>query len=278
MMMTLRKKIIPCEGCSQHFNYYVGDLRPKCVIQIKHQDLILIEAFTKKKRDEQIRSLISHIKLFNLLKYSHPYYRLLAYNDYLIQHGQLVSTDLRPIPVPDQPTRPLSNDRIIARLIDNDQIIQELQDISRTLVPFKTLDFFTDGSYEKDFTTTEFPMGYGWTTSNLTGINVTYNGPLKYFPSSTKAETMAILTALLVCPPSNCSVNIYTDSQAGIDSFYKSKNLHSISPRRFNKINNNILWSSIHYIIKHLRLSVHFIKSKHTRVILLTTSLMHKPR
>ncbi|PKY57291.1 hypothetical protein RhiirA4_549593 [Rhizophagus irregularis] len=55
--------------------------------------------------------------------------------------------------------------------------------------------FYTDGSYECDFSNQEFPMGYGWTTSNT---NVIYNDSIKNFPSSTKAETMAILTVLLV--------------------------------------------------------------------------------
>lgn len=101
-------------------------------------------------------------------------------------------------------------------------------------------------------------MGYGWTTSNT---NVIYNDSIKNFSSSTKAETMAILTALLVCSVGS-TVHIYTDSQAAIDSFYKFKNLHSISPHQFNKINNNILWSSIHYIIKDLKLLVKFHKFK----------------
>ncbi|PKK71530.1 hypothetical protein RhiirC2_778276 [Rhizophagus irregularis] len=62
--------------------------------------------------------------------------------------------------------------------------------------------------------------------------------------------------------PEHGKIIINTNSQAAINSFYKSKNLHSISPRRFNKINNNILWSSIHYIIKTLSLQVKFIKVK----------------
>lgn len=74
----------------------------------------------------------------------------------------------------------------------------------------------------------------------MPNANITHNGSLEYFPSSTKAETMAILTALIVAPE-RCDVNIYTDSQGAIDTFYKSSNLSAISPRRYNKINNNIL-------------------------------------
>ncbi|PKK76469.1 hypothetical protein RhiirC2_707376 [Rhizophagus irregularis] len=129
------------------------------------------------------------------------------------------------------------------------------------LSPFSHLEFFTDGSLEPTNSQVGHSMGYGWTTSNLTNVNITYNVSVKFFPSSTKAETMAILMALVVYPEYG-KISINTDSQVAIDSFYKSKNLHSISPRRFNKINNNILWSSIHYIIKILSLQLQFIKVK----------------
>ncbi|CAB4409384.1 unnamed protein product [Rhizophagus irregularis] len=143
----------------------------------------------------------------------------------------------------------------------NVKIIEDLIEISTTLSSFTDLEFFTDGSYEPTHTQEGFPMGYGWTTSNLANVNITYNGSLKFFPSSTKAETMALLTALSTCPNLG-RITIYTDSQATIDSFHKTKNLHCTSPRRYNKVNNNILWSSIHYIIKELSLRVHLIKVK----------------
>ncbi|PKB98799.1 hypothetical protein RhiirA5_463562 [Rhizophagus irregularis] len=253
--------LIRCEGCSQHFTYYVGDLRPKCILQIKHQDLLLVDLLSKKKRQELTTFSNRNVNSFHLLKYSHPYYRLLAYNDFLYQQKKIPPFIGRPI-APPNINRPLfSNDNIISKIIENDEIVKELQDLARTFNPFLQLDFYTDGSYTADFLFNEFPMGYGWTTSNLPQTNITYSGSGKYFPSSTKAEIMGILTALIVCPP-NCNTSIYTDSQAAIDTFHKSKNLHSISPRRFNKINNNILWSTIHYIIEVLSLKVSLIKVK----------------
>ena len=104
-------------------------------------------------------------------------------------------------------------------------------------------------------------MGYGWIVSKPAGLQTTHNGALEYFPSSTKAETMAILTALITSG-FNSNVTVYTDSQAAIDAFHKSANLTSISPRRYNKIQNNILWSLIHHVKKELHLSLHFVKVK----------------
>ncbi|PKY31494.1 hypothetical protein RhiirB3_449119 [Rhizophagus irregularis] len=191
----------------------------------------------------------------------HPHYRILAYNDFLYLQKKIPPCLDRPI-APPQLSRPtFSNNTFINQLLEDDMIVKELQDIARTLNPFNVLVFYTDGSYNVEFLSNEYPMGYGWTTSNIENANITYSGSVKYFPSSTKAEIMAIHTALITCPP-KCNVTIHTDSQAAIDAFHKSKNLHSISPRRFNKINNNILWSTIHQIINTLSLNVKFIKVK----------------
>ncbi|PKY63027.1 ribonuclease H-like protein, partial [Rhizophagus irregularis] len=202
---------------------------------------------------------------FQLLKYSHPNYRLTAFNDHLIQQGYNSTVNFRPINPPVQDSlnvsHSLRNTELIKTLFDDVAIVEDLQGIAVTLAPFSDLEFFTDGSYDSTHALAGFPMGYGWTTSNLFNCNITYNGSLKFFPSSTKAETMAILTALVVCPEFGI-VTIHTDSQAAIDSFHKSKNLHTISLRRFNKINNNILWSSIHFIIQTLSLKVKLLKVK----------------
>ncbi|PKK58109.1 hypothetical protein RhiirC2_796850 [Rhizophagus irregularis] len=257
--------ITRCPGCAHHFSYYVGDMRPKCIIQVKHKDLILADVLPKKKQEELHPRPNIHINNFQLLKYSHPHYRLLAFNDYLIQQGHNSAVNFRPIHPPsltDQSNlNSLPNIPLIKKLFDDVKIVKDLQGISLTLSPFLSLEFFTDGSFEPTNSQVGHSMGYGWTTSNLSNINITYNGSVKFFPSSTKAETMAILTALVVCPVHG-KIIINTDSQVAIDSFYKSRNLHSISPRCFNKINNNILWSSIHYIIKTLSLQVRFIKVK----------------
>ncbi|CAB5181195.1 unnamed protein product [Rhizophagus irregularis] len=257
--------LIRCQGCAQHFSYYVGDVRPKCIIQVKHKDLILLEALPKKKKEDLFPRPNVPIKDFQLLKYSHPNYRLMAFNDHLIQRGYNSTVNFRPIhpPIQDNSLVPntLRNMDLIMKLFDDLKISEDLQDIATTLAPFTDLEFFTDGSYDSTNSQAGFPMGYGWTTSNLFNSNITYNGSLQFFPSSTKAETMAILTVLVVCPEFG-KIIIHTDSQAAIDSFHKSKNLHTISPRRFNKINNNILWSSIHFIIKSLSLKVKLLKVK----------------
>ncbi|PKC05193.1 hypothetical protein RhiirA5_378822 [Rhizophagus irregularis] len=237
-------------------------MRPKCIIQIKHKDLILTTCLSKKKK-EDLRNLTNvTLDSFQLLKYSHPHYRLLAYNDFLIQRGHNSTIDFRPAGIPRTDNNTINdNTRLIDSLFQERKIKEDFVNLASGLCEFTYLDFYTDGSFDDNASDGEFPMGYGWTTSNLPNINFTYNGSLQYFPSSTKAETMAILTCLIVCPLF-CNVHLFTDSQAAIDSFYKSRNLSSISLRRFNKINNNILWSTIYYLIRQLKLSVILIKVK----------------
>ncbi|PKK57024.1 ribonuclease H-like protein [Rhizophagus irregularis] len=225
------------------------------------QYLLLVETLSKQKKLNLTNINNRNVNTFQLLKYSHPSYRISAYNDYLIQQKKIPPCIDLPItlPIPIRPHNP--NDYLISSLITQDSIISDLKNLALMLSDFTELKFYTDGSYQSINIDNESPIGYKWIVANHINDNIFYSGSLKFFPSSTKAETMAILTALIVCPP-KCIIEIYTDSQAVIDGFHKSKNLHSISLRRFNKINNNILWSTIHHIINKFSLKVTLFKVK----------------
>ncbi|CAB5095956.1 hypothetical protein RhiirA5_411308 [Rhizophagus irregularis] len=181
---------------------------------------------------------------------SHPNYRLLAYNDYLIQHNQS--------PPPTSINNLVSTPDSTSRIKTN--IHQSL-----TLSHQKNYILF-DQYYRSAIKFPQHPILYRWILptrywykryahglSNLDELNVTYHGSLQYIPSSVKAEIMAILTALITAPFGGL-ITINTDSQAAIDAYHKSANLSSISPQRYNKTNNNTLWTSIHHIILTLKL------------------------
>ncbi|CAB4436715.1 unnamed protein product [Rhizophagus irregularis] len=137
----------------------------------------------------------------------------------------------------------------------------DLWSLAQKIDSFVNFDIYTDGSYNNSPSTNEFHMGYGWHISNIMDFDLFYHGAIEHFPSSTKAEIMAILTALIILPP-HSSVNIFTDFQAAIEGYKKSSQLHFISPRRYNKINYISLWSVIHDIIKKLSLKLTLIKVK----------------
>ncbi|GBC13240.2 ribonuclease H-like domain-containing protein [Rhizophagus irregularis DAOM 181602=DAOM 197198] len=79
-------------------------------------------------------------------------------------------------------------------------------------------------------------MGFGWIFTSDLSMNIKYSGSCKEWASSTKAELVAIITALIVCPP-HSTINIYTDSNNCINTF---NDLHSpkLTARRFQKLNN----------------------------------------
>ncbi|PKC10154.1 hypothetical protein RhiirA5_471922 [Rhizophagus irregularis] len=103
-------------------------------------------------------------------------------------------------------------------------------------------------------------MGYGWIfTSNLSD-NIKFSGSCKDWPSSSKAELMAILTALITCTL-NSNVQIYTDSASCIDTFNKL-NSPKLTARQFQKLNNCTIWNAVKCIINTLGLNVSLIKVK----------------
>src|SRR6266480_1098538 len=79
------------------------------------------------------------------------------------------------------------------------------------------------------------------------------------WPSSTRAELLAIYTALLTVPI-NKSVVIYTDSQAAIDRIHRSSNF--VRKFQWTNISNHTLLHNISHIIKFKSISVKYVKVK----------------
>ncbi|GBB90714.1 hypothetical protein RclHR1_17780001 [Rhizophagus clarus] len=84
-------------------------------------------------------------------------------------------------------------------------------------------------------------MGAGWIVKNT---EIDFTCGITYFPSSTRLELLAILTALLTVPINN-NTHIYTDSQLAIDSINNMLQLKGIIERKLFKQNNYILLYAI---------------------------------
>jgi ribonuclease HI len=126
-----------------------------------------------------------------------------------------------------------------------------------------TLTFYTDGSLV-NFGNPDIKLGFGWhlVPSPFITQSIEFYASTHGSPSSTKAEIMALLSALIVCPDSS-TVTIYTDSQATIDGY----NLNVIpnlflTDRRRLKQHNFLLWSVVLEIVASLNLSVRLRKVK----------------
>jgi ribonuclease HI len=99
-------------------------------------------------------------------------------------------------------------------------------------------------------------MGFRWLITEPQYLSLNFKRSTYGFASSTKAETIAILTSLIVC-----AENSNTDSLNAINTFNLVMQ-HKLSARRFCKLNNHILWNAIINIIESLKLQVQLIKVK----------------
>ena len=89
----------------------------------------------------------------------------------------------------------------------------------------QSIDIYTDGSLNASKVTADDAviMGSGWYIPTL---DISYGCASTGWPSSTKAELIAIWTAVLAVPSNFSHINIYTDSQAAIDGILMVGNLH----------------------------------------------------
>jgi len=101
-------------------------------------------------------------------------------------------------------------------------------------------------------------MNIGWIQIQNNTIIETYSSRIKLWPSSYKAELMAILSAICICPR-NSNIQIYTDSLSVIS--------------KFNKITNNM-------ILQHKQCSYNYWPIWHTIINLIRsykyTVTLHK--
>jgi len=81
------------------------------------------------------------------------------------------------------------------------------------------------------------------------------------WPSSTKAEMLACLIALMVAPV-KAMVTIHTDSAMTIIGFNKLADLMQLSIRKREKVPNFQIWMTITHMIESKNLKVNLVKVK----------------
>ncbi|GBB95979.1 hypothetical protein RclHR1_26590001 [Rhizophagus clarus] len=102
----------------------------------------------------------------------------------------------------------------ISSIILQDELIQHYNNMTK--LHTNELHIYTDGSLNLNSVDgyNQIIMGAGWIVKNT---EIDFTCGITYFPSSTRSELLAILTALLTVPINN-NMHIYTDSQSAIDS------------------------------------------------------------
>ena len=159
-----------------------------------------------------------------------------------------------------QPNSLSKNHLLIDQLIKEHQYQVILKQIAENVKENHYLEIYTDGSL-KNLLKSSCTMGIGWFIANTEIHQQKFQASIKTFPSSTKAEIYAVLTALIICPE-NSRVNIYLDSQNTINNFNKIIIENSLTNKQILKIPNCWIWLTIKEIIDTLQLQVQLNKVK----------------
>ncbi len=139
-----------------------------------------------------------------------------------------------------------SADQLIEQFIDAPELISALKQIAQVLRPYKEVQFYTDGSLHRDSSNID-TMGLGWI--NVNQENVYFSASAILWPSSTKAEMLACLSALIVAAP-KAHVTLFTDSAATIAGFDHLNDFMQKSVQKKEKTPNFQIWMTIAYIIR----------------------------
>jgi hypothetical protein len=123
-------------------------------------------------------------------------------------------------------------------LIADDEILNDLVQIRNQIRENNSVKIYTDRSLDNNI------MGYRWILSTEKE-EIIFQGKIEQFPSSTRAELMAILTTLVTLAPYIC-VTIYSDSQAALQGIKTKINQHS---KYRQKLKNLIILENINKVI-----------------------------
>ncbi|CAH1770984.1 2457_t:CDS:1, partial [Entrophospora sp. SA101] len=108
----------------------------------------------------------------------------------------------------------ITENNFINQYIIDKEIRDKLTELEIQFFYEMDFTFYTDGSMKIN-DDTSVNMGIGWIRRLNNEITHSFNAGMGNWPSSNKAETISILTTLLVVP-SNSNVIIYTDSKTSI--------------------------------------------------------------
>ena len=147
-------------------------------------------------------------------------------------------------------------------MLNEEELANEDDDSDDTVnnIIHPAIDIYTDGSLNKLLTISNgaFIMGSGWIIPQL---DIKYGCASTHWPSSTKAELIAIWTAILAIPIWITTINIFTDSQAAIDSINKAKtSLWNV--RQYTKTPNSMIIEQILRLTRTKIQSLNLIKVK----------------
>jgi ribonuclease HI len=235
-----------CAGCNSNTNDIVGENRRECIKRGTYRNASVIKVEVLPYAREECKYRI--ITPVNLIK-----------KCYVI-NGTL-HRPVNEIPLNDIRILPLE-ETLIDRLISSDILAKELIAIHNFLSSSGVSEYtiYTDGSMDMNVRDTynNIVMGSGWVVHNT---DISFSCGIRYHPSSTRPELLAILTALIAIPEKG-SVKIFTDSQAAIDGITHMHRRCNQQGRKLLKQNNYIILSAIWDVVRIKKLDFQIFKVK----------------
>lgn len=203
--LTPKRQQLILTGCAQS-SYYPHDLRPRCVITSRTNNLI---KFTNKKSTQH--QYFKNINKTNYYIACKPLYSLKYIGSY--KYNQQHQLSLPPHHYPT--TTPLAADTLLKAVISqiNDSLLcadtikkSQLINIANSFHRRSNYIFYTDGSV-LNLGTQQCSSGFGWLGTMKYSNKSEFKGSTVFLPSSTKAEAMALLTAIITLPNNSKKFN-----------------------------------------------------------------------
>jgi ribonuclease HI len=248
-----------CNGCPfndqliVHPSYFPKGIRPACILSCNKADALKL-LNTKRLTDRSSQVGFSKFHYEQLTKFH--YFKRLP----LPEHGLLsIGDDPDNIQLHEDNSM---NARLIRSIIETKEKQIELIRSSWNFNNRRFMTFYTDGSVQ-DVGLPGIKSGCAWIeTSTVTPIEFS-SAISNQWITSTKAELIAVLLALLVSSP-NSEVHIYTDSKSVIDKFKSlAANVETFKYARDRfKDNYSTLWFSVFVVMESLNLKVIMHKVK----------------
>jgi ribonuclease HI len=243
--------ITPCTGCCLHTPHPLAK-RHRCIVWISRNDVCKVKTIKKSLLSSKHKA-ISQLYQKNLqpVFVTKPLHliKLECYNNFLITSKSYLNQHVQDVmPPEDHISKIWSLDR---------ELHEKLTNLQGLLSALTSLSFYTDGSV-RDLLLPTCRMGIGWTLDHTT-IKADFSASAAINPSSSKAEALAILSVLTVCP-ANSKVTIYTDSQTCIFNYQKM--LTQYRYRKLLKIKNHDIWKSIMKVMEIRYISLTLLKVK----------------
>ncbi|GES99708.1 RNA-directed DNA polymerase from mobile element jockey-like [Rhizophagus clarus] len=217
-----------CEGCKLHDPQFIGSFSYSCAILKLLSNVLKIKVTSSPSTPgfhTDIPPITSTHKKPYFLTLPLSTLRAQALADYssnLSRHNLKNNFPIHSVPI----MNTHSCKFLDLFFLDNNTIIN-LNRIAYHISNSTNISFYTDGSCITDHSTKSI-MGIGWVVNNLPSIplsSLQFSCKAYKFPSSTKAEALALVSALAVCPQRS-TITIYTDSKCIINTFnYVSDNL-----------------------------------------------------